>query len=200
MLTKWSPAGIADFSPSEIGPTLRSILQDQAAAHGLSDLPESFFEELGMSIGRYHSAKTVAAESSPAIVRKNLQRASKNARDLADALSALDVLSSSLLFNASDISATKWLDRVMSLSHGLDEAHNNAKDFPSSGRLPDFAKLFLAIDVSRLIESTLKRTASTTRSGLFESILTIVLEDITQAPIEDINDLVAKAIAMRNSN
>jgi hypothetical protein len=162
------------LSPAEIDEARKQIAKE-LGVKGVKEIPEGFFIALGMAIGLYCSIREMAEATRPAKVRQNLKDALEATRILNDKLNNLDGNSRQLL---DEIEGGAQLQDVhlASIVRTLSEAVRLAKEYPTTrAGLHDHARLYLAKDVADAISEHLGRRATTTKEGVFESVLTIVL-------------------------
>jgi hypothetical protein len=202
MARDWRPSGAADGKPTPIGGDLRRQIEDQILASGIgSPVPEAFFSALEQAGGAIEAAREMLTSSGPARVRENLTKALSAARRLDGALHALD-LNSVRLFHEIDEARPFGIGTVhaqcLNIVIALEKALVLANQYPLSGRLHDAGRVWLAIGVADAIESFLGVKASTTKSGLFESITIIVYQAATGENVTDQNDLVRRALKLRH--
>ncbi len=179
MIRPWFPNGNANYDPQPLPDDIKSQLRTQLDAKGIdSDHFESFCTALSEAIGCCQCQKVIAKNSTPAKSRENLSKALEAARALEAALRAIDMNSWSLFRGVTDNGFRPLLDTTTRLECWLQEALDKANEYPKQGRLPDYARLWLAKDVAAAIHDHLRITPTTTKEGLYFSVLELILEAI----------------------
>lgn len=69
-----------------------------------------------------------------------------------------------------------------------------SSQYPDKGRLHDYPRMLLAVDLVHIVENYLEITATSTKSGLYESLLEMVLEFATGKRVNAVHELARKAI------
>lgn len=199
MSKKWGATGAADHHPFEIGAGDRTQIARELRSNGIgSAVPAEFYGSLGESIASFKSGRELAKGSSPSSVRANLKAAITAALELNERLNKLDGNSRQLLgeVEGGEI-ATLQNVYLRKTIQALSEASRLAGEYPATGRLPDHQRLWLAVDVANAISTHLGVTPTTTKGGVFESVLTIVLGIATGAEVSSVHDLARQALKAR---
>jgi len=156
--------------------------------------PRTFFDAIGTAIAWYHAGKAVASASKPATVRQNLKHAYEAALALNEALYKLDWNAWSLV-NESGISAKTMHKYANGALKKLAKASTLADEYPQRGALPDNARLTLARHVADAISDHLGITPTTTKAGVFDAVLGIVITVATGRHDPEVHELVRRALA-----
>lgn len=199
MSREWGPTGIVDGEPFEFSEeTTHQLVTQLRLSEQAASRREKFLASLSKQVGHYLAYREVATESSPAAVRKNLKSAIKVAIKLNDLMNDMDANSKLLIDKASDNSFSYFHGtQLRELIQSLILAGRLADQYPSRGRLKDFASIYLAIGVADALESHLRMPATSTKEGPFEATLAILLEAATKRPRESTHDLACTALAIR---
>ena len=199
MSRKWGASGVGSFVPVEIDAATREhiTLQLGAAAIDLTRL-DHFFGALGTTIGLFHSHRELAARSKPAMVRTRISEALNVALQLNDCLNSLDGNSRQLIGEQiKDGVITLQDHHLYAIISALSQAEHAADEFPTRGRLPEYERLCLAVDIADAMEALLGIKPTSTKESQFEAILVIALEAGTGDKREGAHDLARRAIAAR---
>ncbi|MES9933556.1 MAG: hypothetical protein ABW162_12155 [Candidatus Sedimenticola sp. PURPLELP] len=196
----WGPTGVGDFDPYKIGDQSRKQIVLELKNHGIESVSSAFFDALDMAVAFFNSNQAMAESSKPAKVRKNIQNALDAALVLNDRLNALDGNSRYLMNDVVDEGVHHLYNSLEFIIHSLSEASNLANQYQKNGRLPDYARLWLAVDVASAIKKYLGVPPTTTRGGVFESVVTIMLEIATGNVVSDVNDLIRRALKARRND
>ena len=195
MTREWGPTGVTGFRPADINAQQRHHLRLELRNHGINEISAEFFDSLSRAIGHYLANRRLAEESKPGAVRANLKDAIDAGVLLNEKLNALDGSARQLLGEVGaeiDELQNKHLRRIV-LS--LDDALNRADEYQKKGgRLFDYGRLWLAVDVGHAVEQHLKVRATSKVEGLYESILAIALGIATGRNAESVHDLARRAI------
>ena len=196
MSRQWGATGIADVRPVKIDTARREQINLELQSKGLlSEAPTAFFEALSQAIGHFNAGREMAEFSKPANVRKNLQTALNAALELYGRLDDLDGNSCQLLAEVEYGGiATLQGAHLLKIIHALREASLLANEYPTKGRLREGHRLGLAMDVADAIDTHIGVKPTTTKEGIYESILTIVLEITTDKEVKSVHDLARKAL------
>lgn len=196
MSRSWGPTGVGTFKPVPLDEgRRRQIGQEIFSVGGISAVPSEFFGALEDALGRYDANREIAESSKPSEVRKNLKAALSAALELNERLNQLDGNARQLVSNITpDGVAALQQQHLLPLIHVLSEAEHEAEQYPKKGRLPEYDRLWLAVDVADAIRRHLGRQPTTTRTGLFPSILAIVLEVATGSAVSEVDALARKAL------
>ncbi len=201
MTRPYVPTGIVDFAPYKIDDQSREQIVLEVKNHGIESVTSAFFDALGVTVASFNSSQAIAEASKPAKVRKNIRNAVDAALVLNDRLDDLDGNSRQLMTEVVDQGVHHLHNNLDIIIRFLIEASNLANQYQKKGRLPDHARLFFAINVASAIKKHLEVAPTTTRGGVFESVLTIMLEIATGNEVNDVNDLVRRALkALRDDD
>lgn len=196
MSKKWSASGAASFRSGEIDKDNRTQICSELQENGYkSEVPPAFFDALCDAIGLFNSERKLAENSKPSEMRKNLKAATDAARMLQHKLCDLDSNSKLLLIEVlgDEMSAPQeeYLSIVIDV---LIKSADIAKEYPNKGRLVERSRVLLAAEVAYAIEKHLGEVPSTTKEGIFESVLTIVLRIATGKEVSSVHDLMRRAL------
>lgn len=204
MSRQWNATGVTDMAFVE----MNAGIQSQILTHlkTLTNPPEIddidlFFNALEKAAGFFNAEKDLADKTKPSEVRNNLNAAVVAAQKLNDCLVQLDANSLALITEVRNGSAYE-LQRICQekILGVLCQADLKADEYPSKGRLNENHRLFLALDVAKAIQSHLHVTPTTTKDGLYDAILSIVLGWLTNREVNSSNDLARKALNTLKSN
>jgi len=200
MPRQWGATGVTDFKPVDIDLNGREQIRSQLQSiDSTYKVPEDFYKSLGLAIARFNSGEALAAISSPAVVRKNLQAAIDAALALNERLNDLDGNSRQLLSSVDGGETSVLQDHhLWKIIRALSEADHLADEYPKKGRLPEHHRLWLAVDVANAIDVHVGAAPTTKVDGLFESILAIILEIATGHQVSSVHDLARRALKSRN--
>jgi hypothetical protein len=162
---------------------------------------DQFFTALEKAAGFFNAEKDLAGKTKPSEVRSNLSAAVDAAQKLNDCLAELDANSLALIAEVRKGSAYE-LQRICqeNILWILGQADLKADEYPNKGRLDENYRLFLAIDVAKAIQSHLHVTPTTTKDGLYDAILSIVLGWLKNREVNSSNDLARRALNSLKSN
>ncbi len=188
---------------------MNSDIKSQILIH-LKALPNSpeiddidlFFTALEKAAGFFNAEKELADNTKPSKIRCNLGAALDAAQKLNDCLAELDANSLALIAEVRKGSAYE-LQRICqeNILWVLGQADLKADEYPNGGRLNENHRLFLAIDVAKAIQAHLHVMPTTTKDGLYDAILSIVLGWLTNREVTSSNDLARKALnSLKNNN
>lgn len=199
MARPWGLTGIGRLSPTlELSDQIRQHLTYELGRWGIKPDKE-FFDALKESIGAFISLRDLSEKSSPAKVRGNLRVAIDAALKFNDSLNQMDGNSRQLVEEASGKGVGELQRKLEKILLALHEARHLANEYPKSGRNVEFDRLWLAESVARAIRDHLKCEPTATKEGVFESVLTIVLEDpaINKGkPVKSVHDLARRSVKM----
>jgi hypothetical protein len=190
----WGATGVDAPRPESLSDVVKEHIDQELRRFDCSPT-SGFYEALSLAIAVYHSHKAVAKHSSPGQVRATLKKAQSAATKLQDAMLGLDANSWQLLREAG-------FDPVLLRQHAgeikaaFDLAPELAKSYPSAGALPDDARVYLARDVADALQTHLSIKPTTTKSGCFDSVLSIVLEEATEKQVNATHELMPLALSM----
>lgn len=196
MASKWGPTGVVNNRPYTMPASDRQQIELELHSNGIEiPDPEVFFCTLNKAIGFFHGQRDLAKDTKPKSVRKNLKTALDSALNLNEQLNALDGNSKFLLYDSAneglrELQSTH-LATIIKALHG---ALRKAEDYPMKGRLPEYHRLYLAVDVADAIKTHLGITPTATKEGLFESLLSLILEQATGETAVSVHDLARKAL------
>lgn len=195
----WSTVGVVKLGPETLTPSrkeqIEQILEDRRVE--LSDR-DAFYEALGLAIACFHAGRQIRESSRPAAVRENLKSALDAACKLKDKLNGLDGTSRLILDTS-----TKWgLQAHFGMMGMVVAAHERAykvvDDHPTKGgNLKDWDRVHLAVAVANAIDSYSNVKATTTKDGLYISLLDVVLEEALGKDVKSVHVLAGKALRYR---
>lgn len=196
---KWGPSGVAGVLPlAKLESPLRQSLLIEMRRKGVklvkSNDADQFFEELEQGLNRYRAHVELADRSRPAAARASLQAALDAALKLVDKLNELDGNSLLLLQSSADGGCEAVREAAGSTVKALGKARHLADAYPRAGALPDYARSYLAADVAGAMRKHLGVEPTTTREGLFQSVLEVVLEIATGKEAHAVQDLVRRGL------
>lgn len=170
----------------------------ELVARKIKNPSPEFFKALATALAAYQAGRRIDTTSMPSNVRGNLKSAWNAALKLNEKLNRLDANSRALLSEIEKGGVLALREHLSVIVFALGDAHGLAQEHQNSGRTRDIAKLILAATVRDTIKTHLRVTATTTKDGLFEAVLTIVLE-IAHAgkKVKSVHDLVQKALKVR---
>ncbi len=191
-MTKRSVAhGCADLEDFQISPEGRELIEWQLERSKIENPSPEFFQALELAAARFVSLERIHSDSKPAAMRAELKKAANLALRLEQALEQMHPVSNSLIRKASGMSAARFRDRkVTTTVEALEGARQLADNLPGRGSLVDEAKAELAIDVAVAMSKHLGRKPATTKEGLYASLLSIMLEQVTGKEPKSVQKLV----------
>lgn len=204
MTRKWGASGV--LNPKELRNVVKNSklsLDDKEKIKQLirdhisvSDLDlDAFFDELEQGLSKFFSIASVHQESSPANARKNLKKARKISLALNDDINKLDGNSHHLLEEAAEGGLEAFRHRLSRVILDLHAASSLAEEYPSRGRPHEPHRIFLAADVRDAIKKFLHVSPTSTRGGLFYSILESVCAKAFGKESPDVYELARKALS-----
>lgn len=200
MPREWGPSGAMGLQPIEIGTAKRQQINTELRSKGfVSEAPSLFFLSISIAVGRFNAIKEIIEGSKPADVRKNLKAAIEAANQLFKKLDDLDLNSCQLIAEVNHIGISKLQGgHTIEIIRTLEKAYLLADEYPTKGRLQENHRLQLAIDVAHSIQKYLEVKPTSTKEGVYESILNIVLEIATNKTVKSVHDLARKALNEKN--
>lgn len=189
----WAPTGVTSLVPESLDKETRKQIETDLKSRNIK-AAECFFDALSEAISFYKSNKELAEKSKSAAARENLEKAGKLALSLMEQLNKLDGNSCQLIGEVTSGGVLSLRNNVGTIVCALRDAHHSADGYPKSGALPDSARLLLAVDIADAILTNLKSRPTTTKEGLFESVLTIVLATATGRKPEAVHELARRAL------
>jgi hypothetical protein len=198
MSREWGPTGVSDFQPVVIDVNEKKNITYQLNCLEVevgADNLDLFFDDISMAAGFFVSGKNLSLASRPAIVRENLKLAKEAAFQLNDRLNCLDGNSRQLISESLGKSFVELQDvHLREIISALCDASHEADEYPTKGRLKEHHRLYFAIDVAHAIKEHLGQKPTSTKDGLFESILIILLTYLTNTEVTSVHDLVRRAL------
>lgn len=200
----WNATGVTDMEFIKMDSDIKS--QISTHINSFNVLPDRlsidlFFTDLENAADMFNGGKKLAADSAPSKARRNLNAAIDAALKLNDCLDELDGNSLELIAEVRGGSAYRlqeiFQEKILCV---LNEAGHKADEYPSKGRLSEDHRLFLAVDVAKAIQANLDVTPTTTKDGLYEGVLVILLGWLTGKQNSSANDLARKALKLLKSN
>ena len=197
MTRKWGESGVGGDIDYQLDQRVKQHLEDTIRSKGIKKIPEEFFDDIAKAIKLYLSNRKVYDKSKPSIIRENLQSALNKVLDLQKKLNCLDENSRILLSETIDGGLTTVQNHLNTITTAISEARHIAYDYPKKGPLPDNARLWLANNVAEAIETRLGVSATSTKNGLFESVLSVILESILGKSVSSTHDLCRRALKVK---
>lgn len=194
MSTTWFPAGACDYEVIKLSEEQRTSIRLELRAGEVDECSwDAFYTDIEQGLAAYRAMTGLADESRPAAVRRNLKTSLETALKLNDTLNDLDANSRLLLGQAASGGIHATYNHLQEIIMALSEAGHKADDLPSKGRLPDYARLNLATAVLEALRSC-GASPTTTKEGLYQNLLAVVLEIATGKPANAVHDLAEKAM------
>lgn len=193
MKRRWGFTGAASGQPFEIAQDARTQVRLELHRFDITNVPDEFFEDLGAAVGLFRSIRDMAESRRPAKVRDNLKAAIEAAHTLNEKLNGLDG-NSRYLIRVGGCAVDLQDDHLWPIIQALGQAAILADEYPQSGRLPEDERLYLAVDVKNAIATHLGVEATSTKEGVFESILTVVLQIATGQQVNSVHELSRRAL------
>jgi len=199
MKRDWTCAGAEALVEIEISPDMTQHICTTLAQARLKP-SDDFFVAIRRAISQFRTGKEIAGLSSPSAIRSNLNSAKKAAHQLNDKLNKLDHNSRLLISEVmeGDI-VNKQISLLDQISKALTDAVMIAEKYPQRGRLKEDYRLWLATDVAAAIREYIGVEPSSTKDGLFESILCIILAEVTGQETTSHHELVRKALQVKRT-
>lgn len=192
----WGATGVGDYQPVKLSSNLKEHVETELRSRGInSSSLDAFFETIGKGIEFFKSNQRLAEESKPSRVRQNLKAAISAALKLNGRINDLDGNSRRLLSRVAKdgvFSVYEDLGRVIAK---LTRTKQLASSYPTAGRLDENNRVFLAADVAKAIRDHLGEEPTTTKEGLFESILGMALKEATGKDFTALHELVRKSLS-----
>lgn len=198
MTREWGASGVGKLDAVELSPDTREqikqILDTQSIK--VADL-DGFLNALADAIAFFKAQVKMREESRPAAVRRNLKRAHDAALKLNDALNKLDGNARQLLARVPEGDIHSLYENVGAAITALAKAQKLANEYPGQfgGNIPANHRIFLAADVADVIDSYLGIKPTTTKEGLFQAILEVVLEEATGREVKAVHALVRRTLS-----
>lgn len=197
MTKDWGATGVIDYIPVALDPDTKEQIKRQLGPNAPRKAQlDAFLEAVQDAIRFYHAQRELSDQTKPAVVRANLEAALNAALELEARLQALDGNSRMLIREEFKEGISVLEDRHLgTIMNALKEAAHVADQYPKRGRLPDHARLWLAVDVADALQTHLEIRATSTKEGVFESLLAIILGAATGQAAESVHDLARRALA-----
>jgi hypothetical protein len=197
MKRNWRSTGVASLEDIEISPETKQHICITLNHSGLTP-SDDFFVAITQAISRFYTGKEIADLSSPSAIRSNLSSAKKAAHQLNDKLNKLDHNSRLLIGEVMEGGVvTMQFSLLDQINKALTAAALIAEKYPRSGRLTEAHRLWLAADVAAAIREYVGVEPSSTKDGLFESILCIIFAEVTGQETTSHHELVRKALQVK---
>jgi len=195
----WYPTGVSGYETFTLTNEQKTLLLTELRAAGVSqEAIDRLFPLIEKALAEYKAFTRIANDSRPATVRNNLKACLTTALKLNDHLNELDGNSRQILDQVEPTGATKIRENLNTIVHILSQASQEASYLPSGGRLPDYPKQQLSIKIADSLVAV-GITPTTTKEGLYCSVLAFVLEFATGRPVKAAHELVAKTLAHKNA-
>ena len=197
MKRDWTCAGAEALVEIEISPDMTQHICT-TLAHAKLKPSDDFFVAIKRAISQFFTGKEIADLSSPSAIRSNLNSAKKAVHQLNNKLNKLDensrLLISEVMEGGIKHMQFSLLDQI---SKALTDASVIAEKYPKRGRLREDYRLWLAVDVADAIREYIGVEPSSTKDGLFESILCIILDEVTGQETTSHHELVRSALQVK---
>jgi hypothetical protein len=168
---------------------IKQQISCQLKSSGLST-STSFFNELEKrALFVYFAQQEISEVNSPRKVREALKKARVAATKLKESLERLPDTAKFLTAPFS-----KLLSQASDIEKRLHDALEKTDDYPISGALPDDARLLLAVEVAHAMRKHLHVKPTSTKAGLYEEILTIVLGVAIKREPRQVNTLARRVL------
>ena len=135
-------------------------------------------------------------ECKPAQMRKKLGSSLNLSVKLSEKINNLDWNSRGLIDDAADGGHEVIEEYLHTIICTLKKAKQEADEYPIRGSLPDSPKRYLAKRVAEAIEKHLQKPATSSKDGIFDSVLTIILANVHDKKVSSVHDLCRKALKM----
>ena len=155
----------------------------------------------------YQSGRVSYADSLPAAVREDFDRVLDAGQRLNDRVNSLGGLSRELLTEEDPDAIRQCHDHIGKVLNIVAKGQRRAQKFPTKGgRLRDFPTIILAAHIAYAIQEHLHIKPTTTRGGLFEEALKVIIGSIRSNtgrrnsdadPDPSVRDLMRKALKAR---
>ena len=194
MTRKWAATGIVDYHPYQLDDEILGHLKEEINYRGLKNVQDDFYSDISEAISFYLSSRKLHEQCKPALMRKNLKEALNLSVKLEAKIAEMDSNSTFLVYDAIEGGCETLNEYLYKIMSALSDAKLEADEYPSRGSLPDSSKVFLAKSVAVAIEKHLLQPATTTKEGLFESVLSIILSSIRGKGVSSVHDLCRKTL------
>ncbi|MCA1805694.1 MAG: hypothetical protein LC646_10250 [Xanthomonadaceae bacterium] len=200
MSTTWFPTGACDFKVVRLSKDQSETIRLELRAGGVKkDYWDTVNADIELALAAYRAMTGLAEESKPASVRKNLNISLNAALRLNDTLNDLDANSRMLLSQVASGGISKIHHHLSEIITALSEAGHKADELPDKGRLPDYARQNLAVAVLEALRSC-GVAPTTTKDGLYNNLLAVVLEIATGKRASAVHKLATKAVKITKDN
>jgi hypothetical protein len=189
MTGKWAASGIFEGQPYQLDKDFSYQLTTELSSRDIKKIPAEFFSDLSIAISIYLGSRKMREDCKPAAIRKKLRSALKLSTRLSEEIANMDWNSRELIDNARGGDHETIKSHLQTIISTLKEARQEAEAYPKRGALPDSTKTFLAKSVAEAIHKHLHKPATSTKDGIFESILTIVLSNVHDKKVSSVHDL-----------
>ena len=208
MKRPWAPTGVQNFIREKLNldakEQIKLIIEKHFVEYDKKDKPsasdlDAFFGELDEGLSRFKTYANFRQKGLPATIKKNLRKARKTSRNLADRINYLDGNSRELLDETAENGFHGFMSRLSSVILDLNRALLLADEYThKGGRLPEPHRIFLAADVADAIKTFLHAPAEQAVSGLYVSILEAVCAQAFVTKTDngpDVSELARKALS-----
>lgn len=159
---------------------------------------DAFYKALDLAIACFHAGRNVRGFSRPAAVRKSLKKIFDSVHKFGDNLESLNLTARGILDESADGGLEAHFTRVRKVIAAHKRALKVVDDHPiSGGNLKDWDRIHLAVAVADAIETYSNVTATTTKDGLYMSLLEMVLADALRQEVKAVHGLAGKALKYR---
>jgi hypothetical protein len=194
-MTDWIPTGISDFSAFEFNTQQKQWLTLELRKFDIELANQNdFFADFEHALNMYRGGKNLREETKPSIIRANLKMLKLAADDLNNKINKIDGNSRALITKELPYPYLDMRQHIHDLYLALCRAENTADEYPKKGALPDNSRLQLAIDTVKTIYKHTKIAPTSSREGLYESVLTIILTMATGEEYSGLHALLYRAI------
>lgn len=200
---KYRPSGVADlveykFSDSTMSAIRKCLRNNKKISKENKDNPD-FIKSLELASSRFAAESKIHGKNKPSDIVRNLERALNSARTYKYHVKNLDTRSRLFIKKVSNADSIGYVENIETCieyhTNILMDAHKLAKQLPQKGSLVQYYKLLFVRDIARVIKKHLDLKPTSTKGGLFESVVKILLEDITGKKHLGLHSLIEKVLA-----
>jgi hypothetical protein len=182
VVTKWGATGVGKFRhlAFRLPKTIKHEIETEVKYLKLTPKTgyPALFKAIESAVRLFRHCRDMAADSSPAKVRENLQNIQKRALDLNEAFNQLDGNSSHVLAQYIELNEVRT-NQLGGLLSATIQAIADAEKFPMRGRLPDNARIILVLELAHVLEDHLGLKYTTSKRSKFESLVSIIYQEAT---------------------
>jgi len=196
----WSPSGIVDgtmLAGKELGISDEGwqYVVNILSKADVASIPFSFLVAVDQAVSVYHYTKELVKRALPKASRDQLKQLLGTAKTLIEQVETLSSHNVVQLISNSSFDPLPLQKQIRALIEAANLVLSNAPDYPSRGRLPDFATLNLGVALADAVHENLGSIRITmTKGGVFSDLLSAVVLDASGTEPKDVDKLVRQII------